>query len=705
MLAPLLIMGGALGSCFGALVPIGDPALWALLGMAAMMGSTLGAPLTAIVFAVEVTHNLGALLPLAVACVAAHATSVLLLRRSILTEKIARRGHHITREYVVDPFETTRVADSLPIDMPIVEVLAFFTAPQAPRRHKSYPVLDPAGRICGLVARADVLRWTTQGRAVGESLRQRIADPQPLIAYDDELVGTVADRMATQGIGRVPVLRRSDGALVGLVGRRDLLRVRANVVRHEREREAPLRLRRGDGCASRRLSLSPVRPAAFGGPLSGAVAMIRRSAGASEAIACRFQPQSVVHRAFPTGVLAEDQTPSRVATRDARARGNAARYLALDDLETAARQRLPRMIYGFIAGGAETGASVRANRDSFAQHALLPRVLVDTSRRTTAVTLFGRQYAAPFGIAPWGRRRCAPIAVTSSWPAARPWHKSHDPQRHLADPPGGRPPGGRGAAWYQAYLPGDPARIEAQVERATTAGYEVLVLTADVPVPANRENNLRNGFSLPVIPGRGCAGRPSPIPPGLFGTLLRTLALHGMPHFENMDAGRGPPILSRNLVRELGQRDRLTWEHLQLIRRHWRGKLVVKGILSVEDAVRARDCGADGLILSNHGGRQLDGAIAPLQVLPQIAARLPDTAVMLDGGVRRGTDVLKALALGAQFVFLGRPFLYAAALGGAALVRDAALLLTREISRDMALMGLNELGELGAGHVRTAADA
>jgi L-lactate dehydrogenase (cytochrome) len=172
-----------------------------------------------------------------------------------------------------------------------------------------------------------------------------------------------------------------------------------------------------------------------------------------------------------------------------------------------------------------------------------------------------------------------------------------------------------------------------------------------------------------------------------------------------MDAARGPPILSRSLVRELGARDRLTWEHLQLIRRIWKGPLVVKGILSVEDALRARDCGADGLILSNHGGRQLDGAIAPLQVLPQIAARLPDTVLMLDGGVRRGTDVLKALALGASFVFLGRPFLYAAALGGATLVRDAARLLMQELSRDMALMGLNDLSDLGAAHVRPAGAA
>jgi len=153
------------------------------------------------------------------------------------------------------------------------------------------------------------------------------------------------------------------------------------------------------------------------------------------------------------------------------------------------------------------------------------------------------------------------------------------------------------------------------------------------------------------------------------------------------------------LVRAVGQRDRLTWEHLRLIRRRWHGKLVVKGILSVEDAVLARECGADGIIVSNHGGRQLDGAVAPLQVLPGIVARKADMVVMLDGGVRRGTDILKALALGADFVFLGRPFLFAAALGGAPLVTAAVALLSQEINRDMALLGVSALNQLGAHHL------
>ena len=250
VLAPLLIMGGALGAVFGGFMPVGEPGLWALIGMAAMMGGTMRSPLTAIVFAIELTHNIGALLPLAVACTMAHGTTVLLLRRSILTEKVARRGHHVMREYIVDPFETMRVAeimakpvDSLPAGTPIGDVVAFFTAPGAPSRHKSYPVVDDDGRVLRMIARADALRWTVGGWPSGQSLRDLLADPELVVGYDDELVGQLADRMAVADIGRVPILRRGDDALVGLVARRDLLQVRASVVRHERERNVLIRLR------------------------------------------------------------------------------------------------------------------------------------------------------------------------------------------------------------------------------------------------------------------------------------------------------------------------------------------------------------------------------------------------------------------------------------------------------------------------------
>jgi H+/Cl- antiporter ClcA len=250
VLAPLLIMGGALGALFGFVVPVGHPGDWALIGMAAIMAGTMRSPLTAIVFALELTYNIGGLLPVAVGCTFAHATTVLLLRRSILTEKVARRGHHVTREYAIDPFETTRVFDimatpveTLPAVMPIAEVIAFFSAPAAPRRHKSYPVIDESGALAGMVSRSDVLRWTIEGWPADHCLRDVVAEQELTVGYEDELAAHIADRMAATNAGRIPILRRADRALVGLVARRDLLRIRSHQRRHENEREALLGLR------------------------------------------------------------------------------------------------------------------------------------------------------------------------------------------------------------------------------------------------------------------------------------------------------------------------------------------------------------------------------------------------------------------------------------------------------------------------------
>jgi L-lactate dehydrogenase (cytochrome) len=165
-----------------------------------------------------------------------------------------------------------------------------------------------------------------------------------------------------------------------------------------------------------------------------------------------------------------------------------------------------------------------------------------------------------------------------------------------------------------------------------------------------------------------------------------------MPYFENM--GPRVPLISRAGERGRGRRDKLSWRHLELMRRLWKGRLVVKGILYRSDARLVRECGADGVIVSNHGGRQLDGAVAPLRVLPGIAAEAGRMIVMMDSGVRRGTDVLKALALGAQFVFVGRPFLYAAAIAGEPGVRHGIRLLSEEIERDMAFLGITALAQM-----------
>lgn len=376
--------------------------------------------------------------------------------------------------------------------------------------------------------------------------------------------------------------------------------------------------------------------------------------------------------------------------------------LALSDFERAARRHLPRSVFGFISGAAETDSALRHNLEAFRDWAFVPRVLADVSGRDQSTTLFGRTYAAPFGIAPMGASALAAyrgdVALARAASGANvPMITSASSLIRMEEIREA------GSGWYQCYQPGEPDRITALVARVEAAGYDTFVLTVDIPVPANRENNVRTGYSMPLKMTPRLVTDALTHPGWLFGTWFRTIREHGMPHFENMDAMRGPPILSKDLVRNVGRRDQLTWEHAALIRRHWKGRFVIKGILSPEDARLAREHGADGIILSNHGGRQLDYAISPLRVLPEIVAEAGDMTVMYDGGIRRGTDVLKALALGAKFVFVGRPFLYAAAVGGEAGVRHAIGLLSEEVDRDLALLGRRRIDEIRPEDVRRIA--
>ena len=188
-------------------------------------------------------------------------------------------------------------------------------------------------------------------------------------------------------------------------------------------------------------------------------------------------------------------------------------------------------------------------------------------------------------------------------------------------------------------------------------------------------------------------------PRWLFGTALPTLLREGLPRYQNADATRITSIFSANTART-HVRDSLSWRDLEWMRARWKGKLVIKGVLAVADVRMAREIGVDGILVSNHGGRQLDGSVAPLHVLPGIAAEAGDMAVLYDGGIRRGTDVIKALALGADFVFVGRPCLYAAAIAEETGVRHAIRLLQQEIDRDLALLGCADLSDLAARVVR-----
>jgi H+/Cl- antiporter ClcA/predicted transcriptional regulator len=249
VLAPLLIMGGALGSLEAHFLPFGDAGFWAILGMAAILGGTMRAPLMSTLFAVELTGNHYLLVPVLVSSVAAFATTVLLMRRSILTERIARRGHHIMREYSIDPFLQTRVEQimakpvhTLAGSIPVNEAIAFFMAAEGPKRHKSYPVVDDAGKLIGMVSRADVLRWSREGWGNAQTLADAQIGDEPFSCYADELVGHLADRMAVSDFGRVPILERGTDRVIGLVARRDLLRVRAHAIKEEREKRRLLRL-------------------------------------------------------------------------------------------------------------------------------------------------------------------------------------------------------------------------------------------------------------------------------------------------------------------------------------------------------------------------------------------------------------------------------------------------------------------------------
>ena len=368
--------------------------------------------------------------------------------------------------------------------------------------------------------------------------------------------------------------------------------------------------------------------------------------------------------------------------------------LALDDFGVLAKPVLPRMIHGYIAGSVETGAAMRAARDAYADWALVPRVLVDASGRQQRRMLLGEEFASPFGIAPLGGAAIAAyrgdlVLAAAARDARVPMVMSASSLIRLEEVREAYP-----RAWFQAYLAGDFARIDPMVDRVAAAGFSTLVVTADTPVPGNRENNVRTGYSMPIKVTPRVALDCALHPVWLLGTLARTFQQHGMPHFENMDAERGPPMMSRDLVRNFGARDQLAWEHIEGIRKRWPGKLVVKGLLCVDDVRRAREAGADAAWLSSHGGRQLDHAVAPLRVLPEARAAFGQYPLLIDGGVRRGTDVLKALALGADFVFVGRPMVFAAALAGARGVGHALGLLRDEVDRNMAMLGVRRLEEM-----------
>lgn len=370
------------------------------------------------------------------------------------------------------------------------------------------------------------------------------------------------------------------------------------------------------------------------------------------------------------------------------------KLLSIADLEHAAERCLPPSVHGYVVGGSETETSLRGNRASFDNWRFLPHVLVDVSARSQKRELFGKTYQSPVGISPMGvtslcgfdgDMALARAAQQVGVPFVLSGASTTKLERVAADVPD---------AWFQAYLPSRREIIGPMLERVANAGIGVLVMTVDVPIASTREIELRNGFSVPLRLSRKLVMGGLSRPRWLMQTFMQTLLKQGVPYFENFSATRGNRIITAASGDHRAGRASLCWDDLKWVRDQWRGKLVIKGILRPDDAMMAAQIGADGIFVSNHGGRQLDGAIAPLDALPAIVAAAPRLKVLIDGGFRRGTDVLKALALGADFVFVGRPAMAGLAVGGQAGVVHALTLLQREIDVDLALLGCPDIALL-----------
>jgi (S)-mandelate dehydrogenase len=367
---------------------------------------------------------------------------------------------------------------------------------------------------------------------------------------------------------------------------------------------------------------------------------------------------------------------------------------SIEELRQRARRRLPRAVFDFIDGGAEDENTLRDNRAAFARLRLAPKVLVDVSKIDTGTTILGGPSKLPIAVAPtgavgfgWrgGDLAIARAAAAFGMPYSLSMSATASIERIAREAPG--------RLWFQAYFLKQRDYTLGLIERARQAGYEALIVTADVPVGGKRERDYRNDFSLPF----------RFTPRNMLDFALRPgwalpMLVRGMPVMENL-AGLAPEAKDAAALASSVARNNdagLDWEALKMVRDRWPGKLMVKGILRPDDAERAVAIGCEGVIVSNHGGRQLDGALAAFDALPAIARAVGGKAsVLMDGGVRRGADVVKALACGAEAVMVGRATLYGVCAAGEAGAIRALDILSDELVRAMQLCGARTIGEIG----------
>lgn len=367
------------------------------------------------------------------------------------------------------------------------------------------------------------------------------------------------------------------------------------------------------------------------------------------------------------------------------------------DLRELALKRVPKGLFEFVDRGSEDEVALRNNRSAFERIKLRPRTLVDVSGRRQAITLFGKEQKMPIAIAPTGTAGLlwheGEIALArAAKEAGIPFTLatgSMTAMERVAAEAGGR-------LWFQLYMWPDRSLSHKLVERAKAAGYEALVVTVDGPVAGNREYNLRNGFTVPFTFTRGNVTDVLMHPRWFVGVLARYVLTTGMPRYENYPSELKQRITAAPMGRSMLKTDSLNWDDLRALRKMWPGPLMVKGVLHPQDAALVADCGADGVIVSNHGGRNLDSSMAPINVLPEIVDAVGGRiTVIVDSGFRRGSDVVKALALGARAVLIGRATLYGIAAGGHAGAARAIAIFREEIDRVLALIGCRSIDELG----------
>ena len=379
-----------------------------------------------------------------------------------------------------------------------------------------------------------------------------------------------------------------------------------------------------------------------------------------------------------------------------------ARCYNIENLRKLAKKRLPAALFEYIDGVAEDGFTGRSNRTAFADYQLLPKTLVDVEQVDTSITLFGEKHSSPMILCPTAFTRSfhhlGEVAVARAARKADLVYTlstvSNTSIEDIATIGSKR--------WFQIYVYRDRALLKEFMQRAKESSYQALCLTVDASIPGNREHDLRNGLVIPPRPSLATILEAALHPYWCWHMLTSPpIVTANVTGSSRLDTSSDPKALLQYMAEQLAIN--LSWDDVAWMREQWQGPFLIKGILHADDARQAASIGIDGIVVSNHGGRQLDHAPAPLQVLPEIVDAVGDKCeIIIDSGFRRGTDIIKALALGAKACMIGRPYLYGLAAAGEAGVERALHLLNEELQRNMRLLGCTSITELTPSCLRRA---